>query len=259
MRKIIVFLSILVIAWGCASSFKNQRAVSKPLVTIAMEKINRDDIQGALVELRRAVDANPNDPEAYYALAVAYWKMDKIDKALEFIEESIDNADRLELDHPGMKSEAYNLKGSLLMNKEGRQEEAIETFQRAVKDDLYSTPEYAYYNLSTVYFGIKNYDLAMKSVKQALEKNSHYAPAWRMLAQVYVQQGDDEKAIESLKNAILEFNGYIEAYMDLAQIHLRRGQFTDARKNLNEVIILDPNGPLGILAQQKIDDLDTRK
>jgi len=258
MRKTIVFLSILAMMLGCASSFKSQRAQSKPMVSIAMEKISRDDLQGALVELRKAIDANPSDPEAYYALSVAYWKMDKLDKALESIEKAIDNADKLELEHPGMESESYNLKGSILMSK-GMYEDAIAAFQRAVKDDLYSTPEYAYYNLAAAYMEMKNLDLALDSSKKSLEKNPHYAPAWKILAWVYVQQGNDDKAIEALKHAVAEFNGYTDAYWDLAQIYIRRGQFKEARENLNEVINLDPNGTYGTLAEEKIQEMNTRR
>ncbi|HQI00251.1 MAG TPA: hypothetical protein PLA18_03170 [Deltaproteobacteria bacterium] len=54
MKRIIVCAFIAVLAVGCAASFKEKRALSKPMVSIAMEKIQKNDLQGAIVELRRA-------------------------------------------------------------------------------------------------------------------------------------------------------------------------------------------------------------
>lgn len=254
MRKILVFACITFLLAGCAASFKEKRALSKPFVSIAMGKIQRNDIQGALVELRKALDANSSDAEVYYAFAMAYWKSEKYDKAVENADKAIVYADKIGLEHPGLKSEAYNLKGSILAGK-GDREEAAKAFRNAVKDELYATPEYPYYNLASVLLELNRYDEARQAAQQALNSNSHYAPAWKVLSQVYLRQGSTEQAVDALRHAIIEFPGYTEAYWDLAGILIKTGHKQDAIKALNEVVRLDPNGLWGALAQQRLNDL----
>ncbi|MRR14707.1 tetratricopeptide repeat protein, partial [archaeon] len=222
MRKIIVLLCAVALVAGCATPFKQKRAISKPLVTIARERIQQDNIQGGLLELRKALEVNPDDPEIYYTFAFAYWKTEKYDKALENTEKAIDYADNLGLENPGLKSDAYNLKGSLLVLK-GQKEKAIKAFEKALEDELYPRPEYTCYNLASVYLDLKRYPEAQKAAMKGLDYNPHYAPAWKILGQVYVELGDENGAIDALNNAVKEFNGYTEAYWDLAQIYIRKG------------------------------------
>ena len=167
MKKIWIPVLILLLAAGCASTFKQKRELSKPMVAIAMGKIQQGEIQGALVELRRAVQVNPKDPEVYYAYALAYWSTEDLDRALENIDKAVNLAGRLGLEHPGLKSEAYNLKGTILVGM-GDHDAAIKAFQNAVKDELYATPEYAYYNMASVYCSQKLYPEAEQSAKEAL-------------------------------------------------------------------------------------------
>lgn len=254
MRKSIILFFILALIMGCAASFKEKRSLSKPFVSLAMGKIERGDTQGALVELRRALEANTSDPEVFYAFSLAYWKSENYEKALENVDKAIRHADNLILDHPGLKSEAYNLKGSLLVLK-GKKEDAISAFKNAVKDELYSTPEYTYFNLASLYLDMDRHEDAQKAAQQALDRNQHYAPAWNISGQILFKQGDENQAIDAFNHAIFEFNGYVEAYWNLARIHTKRGNKKEALRLLQEVVKLDPNGAYGTKAQESIDDL----
>ncbi|HNY64330.1 MAG TPA: tetratricopeptide repeat protein [Deltaproteobacteria bacterium] len=255
MKKTLFLLCILVLAAGCATSFKEKRALSKPMVTIAMSKIQEGNIQSALVELRKAEKANPSDPEVYMAYAFAYRQTGAFDKALENADKAISYADKLGLDHPGMKSDAYFMKGTILMLQGGKEEEAIKVFQAAAGDELYATPELAYNNISGLYYILKRYPEAQQAAQQALTKNPHYAPAWRNLALVHLEEGNEDQAIEAMSKAIHEYNGYTEAHYDLAQMLVRRGRTREAIDHLNEVVRLDPTGSYGKKAQERLQDL----
>lgn len=254
MKRAILFTFILLLIMGCAATFKEQRNLSRPRVAFAMEKIANNDIQGALLELKRAQKVNPDDPEVYYGFALANWKSDRPEKALEHIEKTINLGNKLELEHPGLKSEAYNLKGSILTGM-GSYEEAIPAFEAALKDELYATPEYPWHNISLVHFHNKRYDKAQNAARQALNYNSHYAPAWEMLGRIFLQQGRDSQAIEAFKFAILEFPGYVDAHWEIAQIYIRRGDTNQAITHLNEVIRLDRGGVFGSMAEQRLREL----
>jgi len=224
------------------------------MVSIAMGKIANNDIQGALLELRRAQRANRDDPEIYYGFALAYWKSDRPVSALENIDKAIALANSLELEHPGLKSETYNLKGTILIGMNSP-EEAMSSFEKALKDELYATPEYPLYNMSFLHLSSNRYDEAVEAATQALDHNPHYAPAWDMLGKIFTQQGKDAQAIEAFKHAILEFPGYIDAHWEIAQLYLRLGDTEQGIYHLNEVIRMDASGDFKDMAVQKLKDL----
>ncbi|MBN2299163.1 MAG: tetratricopeptide repeat protein, partial [Deltaproteobacteria bacterium] len=174
--------------------------------------------------------------------------------ALENIEKAIARGDKLELEHPGLKSEAYNLKGSILIGMDSY-EEALSSFEEALKDELYTTPEYPLHNMSFIYLQDKLYDKAQESATRALDHNPHYAPAWEMLGKIFLQQGKDAQAIEAFKHAILEFPGYIDAHWEIAQLYIRLGDTEQGIFHLNEVIRLDAGGVFGNLAEQQLKEL----
>jgi len=254
MKKIGIGLLVILFIFGCAATFKEKRVVSEPLVQLAINKIQDNDLQGSLVALTKALQTNPKDPEVHFYLAHVYFRMDKTGRALEHAEKAIIHGDKLGLEHPGMKSEAYNLKGSIL-SAQGDYEQSLVAFDKALEDEFYSTPEYALYNIANVYIAQKKYDKALTELKKSLEQNSHYAPAWEGMARVYIQQGQYDNAIDALKHAILEFPAFTEAHWKIAQIYIKIGNTNKAIYHLKEVVSLDKEGVFGALAEQRLQNL----
>ena len=254
MKRAIIFPLIIILISGCAASFKEQRELSRPRVSLAMGRLHQNDIQNALLELRKAQTANPDDPEVYYGFALAYWKSGKSEKALENAQKTIALGNRLGMEHPGLKSEAYNLKGIILAGM-GSNEEAIGAFEAALKDELYATPEYSLHNIASIHFADKQYDKAREAANQALEYNSHYAPSWELLGRLFVQQGRDIQALAALNQAVLEFPGFMEAHWELAQLYIRQGNKDQGIVHLREVLRLDPTGVLGSMAEESLQSL----
>jgi len=255
MKKMILCGIMLLLAVGCAHNFKQQRELSKPLVGLAVGKIQQNDMQGALIELRKAAIANPSDPEVYYFLAYTYKAQEKYDKAIENIDKAIDYADKLGFEHPGLRSEAYNLKGTILA-AQGKDKEAIEAYENALKDELYKTPEYVYNNVAALYLQKNDMAQAMEYTQKALDANSHYAPAWELMAKIHVTEGKISEGITDLKHAILEFPAFTEAHWELANLYLQTGQTAEAKKHLSEVLRIDPDGNFGQMAAEKLKDLN---
>ncbi|MCD6569466.1 MAG: tetratricopeptide repeat protein [Deltaproteobacteria bacterium] len=254
MKKVIPIVIILVFITGCATTFKERRKTSGPMAALAMLKLQEGDVQGAILELKKAKEVNPKDPEVYYGLALVYQMTDELDKALKCCNKTIAYGNKLGFEHPGMASEAYNLKGVILF-KQGNNKDAINAFKRALKDELYFTPEYALRNLADVYISLGEFDKAKKSLEMALEHNSHYAPAWEAMSRLFVSQGEYGSAINALRHAILEFPGYTEAHWGLAGLYLKTGRRADGIRHLQEVVRLDKEGPFGSLALKKLMDL----
>jgi type IV pilus assembly protein PilF len=254
MKRVIFCFMIPVVLLGCAGQFKEQRNLSRPLVSLGMSKIQENDIQGAIIELRKAKNANSSDPEVYYGFAFAYWKSGKYDQALENADKAIELGDKLELEHPGLKGEAYNLKGTIY-SSQGKYNEAVANYKKALTDELYQTPEYAQHNLATLYLEKKNLKLAFETTQKTLDRNSHYAPAWHLLSKIYVAQGRPDDAVDALKHAVLEYPGYSEAHWDLAQLYLQMGVPGKAKAELTKVVEIDPGGYYGTMAVEKLKEM----
>jgi Tfp pilus assembly protein PilF len=253
MKKIFIILIVLAIA-GCAGTFAKQRKISSPSYQLAMEKLNGNDMQGALVELKNGQRANPTDPEIYYGYALTYRQWDKPAEALPYVDKAIEYADNLEYDHPGMKSEAYNLKGDLLA-KLNKNEEALKYFKKALDDDLYKTPEYTLYNMSLVYITMGNLAEAKASLSKAVGIRPDYAPAWDALGVVYSRTGDNVSAVNSLNRALELYPDYIEAHWDIAQVYIETGNTEEAKTHLADIIRLDKTGSFAARANEKLAEI----
>jgi len=256
-RYACILIVIMLFVSGCAAPFKERRDISRPLVDLALEKLRNKNIQAALVDLRKARDANPEDPEVYYTFALAYWSTNKYQKTLNYLDKAIEYSDRLELERPGMASKAYNLKGVVLF-QEGKKDQAVLAFKKALEDELYPTPEYPLYNLGEVYISEGKLDEAKKFLDQAIKHNYHYAPAWEALARVYMARKDTPSAINSLRHAILEFPAFTSAHLELASLYLETGDTQDAVKHLKKVVELDRSGPLGRIARKRLERLGVK-
>jgi Tfp pilus assembly protein PilF len=246
-RNLAMFLIVMLLG-GCASlKFEQRREVSQARVRVAQSQLAQDNLQGALLELKKAERENPHDAEVHYFMAETYRRMGKTDKALTHINRAIREAHRLGLERPGLKSDALNTKGAILA-EQGETQAAIKAFNQALLDELYTTPEYALFNLGNVYVTLGNKDEALKCFKQALNRNQHYAPAWRAIAMLSYAREDYEGALTALQHAVLEYPGYIEAHLELADLARKLGRWTLARDHYRQVVNLDPANSFGLKA-----------
>lgn len=249
-----LFLTLMLFLTACATNFATMREASRPQVKLGMEKLAKNDLQGALLDLKKAEEANPYDPEVYYGLALTYRQWEKPSLALSYIDKAISYGDKLGYEHPGMKSEAYNLKGDILAGQK-RYDEALENFKLALEDDLYPTPEYTLYNMAVVYLAMDKQGEAQARLDAALAKNPHYAPAWFARGQLALQKGDTAAAINALKHAVQEFPDYLEAHWALAQLYLQQSDKQAAIREFKEVVRLDKEGPIGRQALRMLNDM----
>lgn len=246
MTRILATLLIMLMLGGCASlDFAEHRQVSQARVRVAESLLAQDDLQGALLELKKAETDNPDDAEVHYFMAETYRRLGKADKALDQINKTVKYAHLLGLERPGLKSEALNTKGAILA-EQGENDAAIKAFEKALEDELYATPEYTLYNLGNVYVNLGKKDEALKYFKQALNSNSHYAPAWRAIATLMYAKEDYEGALTALQHAVLEYPGYIEAHLELADLARKLGKWSLAKEHYQEVVKLDPNNSTGL-------------
>lgn len=186
----------------------------------------------AAVELRRAVELNPEFDEAHLQLGLAYHRMGKLNEAISHFQRALEISPRYAAAHSNLGS-IYYFKGML--------EEAAHEFKAALKIDPYLPV--VHNNLGGVYFKKGMIELAISEVQKALNINPGYAEAYKNLGFIYLHQGLVSAAIEEFKQfiAIDDRSAFVRA--TLGNIYLKKGKIREAEKELLRALEIDLQYP----------------
>ncbi|MGA2404331.1 MAG: tetratricopeptide repeat protein, partial [Syntrophobacteraceae bacterium] len=139
-RPALLSFALLLVISGCAGTSATREPsypVSK-LQDMGEKYMSAGDTASALKFLTEAEQKKPNDPVIQYDLGLAYDQRGLPDQALLHFQ----NALKINPGYP----EAMNAIGSIYA-KRGQVELAQQTFQKAMDDPFYKTPQIAAYNL----------------------------------------------------------------------------------------------------------------
>jgi type IV pilus assembly protein PilF len=194
LRHSLVFLFLFFVLLSCATlSQEETLKEAQSHYTLAISSMNEGNFQPAFVELQKAIQLNPNDDRAYYALGLIYHYFDDFTKS----EESFLKA--IELD-PSY-SEAYNSLG-VVYTKMEKWEEAERALSKALENQLYTSPEKAFANLGKVYYRMGDFEKALTAYKKAIKRSPDFSSAFYGLALTYNSLRRYGDASESLTEAI---------------------------------------------------------
>ncbi|MDT8297496.1 MAG: tetratricopeptide repeat protein, partial [Spirochaetaceae bacterium] len=184
-------------------------------------------VYGEIGEINKAINAYsqsllllPDDPKARLNLAVQYRKLGDLDRAeeqyslvleinpkyapgwfnlgvLQKLKEEYSKAEisyrkALELDP---EETAYWLNLSALLSGQNRTQEAIIVLKDAI--DAHSESVELRYNLALQYKKIDRIDLMVDEITIALKLDPAYVNAWKLLGDMYSDQGNHEEALSS--------------------------------------------------------------
>lgn len=170
------------------------------------------DRQRAFVSFQKAVQLNPNNKEARYALGHVYVMQGKLAKA----EEEFRAAIKIDEDF----SEAHTYLGQILASR-SRWDEAIASYRRALANPLYATPDLAWFHLGRALEQKGDLQASMEAFEDALATSPPSIPPAMTqleLGRLYVKLGYWAKAREALKKVeMLDQNGeYATAVAELS-------------------------------------------
>ena len=199
----------------------------------------------AVKELEQAIDIKPDDFESVNNLGVAYCKVGRFADAIRV------HRDALKL-RPDSASAHYNLANALAFS--GGLPQAESEYLKAIQ--LATDPEKkadAYGNLGSVYVQMGLFDKAADSFKKALELNPALAKVHYNIGAMYESKGDLEQAISAYRKAMQQEKRLaIPVHMSIANIYATQNKLEEAKRDLEEVLKLDPTfGP----ARQALDSL----
>lgn len=159
--------------------------------------MNQGKNELALSKLNRALEEDPTLPSAHYVIAYLYERLGELDKADTHYRRAVDLAP----DDP----EAHNNYGTFLCGQ-NRLKEADAQFLAALKNPLYTTPEFAYTNAGVCALKVPNVAKAEEYFRQALRVDPRFSTALFEMAQLNFDRGD-----------YLPARAYLQRHMEVSQ------------------------------------------
>ena len=192
LRLVLGLLAVVLLA-GCAGTDDAKKRLSESEGRYKEgASFLETDQQRAFVAFQKAIDLNPDNFEAHYALGSIYFKRKQLAEAeREFRVATVLNPN---------DGEALNYLGRTLM-LQGRRREAIEVLRKTTKLPLYAKPDVAFTDLGSVLESDGDLGGAIEAYRSALRTDPPNVPRsfiYLWLGQLYIKQGDVPKARDAL-------------------------------------------------------------
>jgi tetratricopeptide (TPR) repeat protein len=231
-RRTLIFL--LALAWlvsGCATDKVFRERQARASRDRGEQYLAMNEPTKALEQFLNALEIYPDDPALHYDLALTYDMKGALDKTKYHLKEAI----QLKPDY----SDAYNYLGFVYFS-EGKVNEAIKCYQKALDNDLYLNAQDAHMNLGVAYLSLKDYHKAVLQLEEAIRLVPDFAAAYNNLGKAYEGLGQYSKARFDYEKAV-EFNPqYADAYLNLGKLLYRTGDRKKAMESFDKVIRLEP-------------------
>ncbi len=225
---------------------------SKPLYYRGMVEFQKlDHVDQAEVDLRKAVQLDPDEGEYHYLLGqVLERKDDHTGAVVEFTEASKCSPDHGE----------SQLRLGMSLEKIGRIDDAQAAYRQAILVNPY-LPE-AYNMLGNLYARYEKNDHAAQVLEQGIKHNGSFAANYRELGMVYQTQKRYGEAAQQFEKAILLDPSHPGDFFNLGMTYASNNDAPNAIKNLR-LFLQRGNTPENLMrlqiAQDTIDKLEGKK
>jgi type IV pilus assembly protein PilF len=210
---------------GCASEAKRAEQQSQVdyHYRLGMAYLEDDNLQGALVEFRAAAKENPDSSKVLFAMGHTDFKMGDYPEAQAAMEKV------LKVDPEN--GEAVNYLGNIY-EQEGRLDDAVAQFKKAVAIPNYTTPNFAYRNLARVYRNQGKDAEAEEALMAAIRRVPEYYPARADLAKIYMDTKRWGKAVDTWRALLDLMPNVQDAHYYLALSYVGQGDADNAKQEL---------------------------
>lgn len=202
LRTLVILACIVFLLFGCASAQKGKtKSKGAPPINVQAELQNginffsNNDIPNAINSFNKVIQADPNNPAAYYFLGMCLEKQGNNDGAL--------NKYNLAVSKKSEYVDALLAKGNLLV-KMKQFANSIEPLNKIIQ--LFTEKQWgpnpllgnAYYTLGLAYYNLNNQDLALTNFQNAITINPQHAYAHYFLGMTFYNKNKKDLAIEQL-------------------------------------------------------------
>ncbi|MBU1923706.1 MAG: tetratricopeptide repeat protein [Candidatus Omnitrophica bacterium] len=197
-------------------------------LNLASAFIKNNDIPSAILELKQSINLAPDTVEPHAILALVYTTQNKTDLATQEYALALKNAAKLE----PKNIEIYKSLGVVYLQQR-KLGEAEGIFKLIV--GLAPLDVQAHFYLGSIYYDLKDYAAAEKEFKVAIKLKPDYHEALNFLGYFYLEQDRNiDKAGAMIKRA-LSFEPDNGAYVDsLGWFYFKKGKFKEALSHLEK-------------------------
>jgi putative PEP-CTERM system TPR-repeat lipoprotein len=235
------------------------------LVVSAKDYLAKKDVDAAIIELKNALQKNPDLPEARFLLGKALLETEdprsaaiELRKAHELnyspdlvvplmarallmqgqATKVIDEFEAATLSTPAATAELKSTVASALLTRSQRSkaEDALQAAFRAVPDDAGAMLVRA-----RIQAGDGDLAAARATVDHVLAKAGENVDAWTLKGALLLRDGDQEKAIEAYRHALSVRKDSVLAHTAIISIFLSRNDLKSSKAQLDELRKLRPN------------------
>jgi len=233
---IFIYIAVILLAsFGCAPKkvliAKDKESGAYYKFGLAYLNENPPKTHQAYVEFIKAVEADPQNKDAYHALGHLYFLRQEYAKAIDAFQKA------LRID-PNF-SEASNYLGKSL-ELSGRDEEAIIAYQGAANNLQYETPQLPHWNLALLYKKQKRYEMALSELADVRRVEPNNSIVLHEIGDTYIKMGTPALARPFYEEATKISPNDHRAYYLLASFYLQEGLSLEASEAFQKVIELSP-------------------
>jgi len=241
--------ALVVVLSGCVSDAELKEK-AKGHIRIGEANIQAGQYPQALKALQEAEKLTPDDPKVHYDLGLAYDRMEFIDEAVKEFQKAI----ALKPDY----SEALNYLGTIYLEKQGKYEEAIVLFKRALANPLYETPALPLYNMGRACVAKGDLKGAYASFSEAIRKEprTHLMPVLELnLGVIDYRQGIYLEAERHLQKSVERAPNLAEAHYWLGMTQMQLRKRKEAAESFRKVIQLAPDSDWAAKSRENLSRL----
>ena len=247
MRRALVAIIVLALA-GCATTgaTTDKAKMAEGYYERGLNHLQSKDYEKALVEFQRSINTNPKYKMSYYAMGMVYDLMGKYSDAEKYYKDAIDIDPEF--------SDAHNALGTIYM-KQKKWKEALKSFQRALSNKLYATPNITYVNMGDVYMTLEDYPKAVEAYREAKRFASQDYIIYR-LGMALMKAGSTKDAIIEFQEGVSLTPKNADMRLALALALLKDGNKRSALTEFKKVVELAPQSDSAKVARDYIKTLE---
>ena len=214
---------------------------------MGIQAMENRDTRSALLEEQKALELDPDLDLAHNAIGLLYHVSygDK-DKAIAHYKRALELS-------PKFSEAATNL-GNVYLDQ-GRYDDAIPLYEKALGDILYKTPYIAENNLGWCYYKKGQVQDAIDHIKSALVPNPKFCLGYRNLGIIYSETNQPEKATSSLGQYAKHCPEVPDAHYRFGRALLTGGDAQGARRELSLCVEKGKGAQVGDDCQRLLEQL----
>jgi type IV pilus assembly protein PilF len=239
-KQYILLFVLPIVLIACSATNKIQDSADAHY-KLGLSYLEANEDAAAMIEFKRALSAEPNSHRVYSAISTYYLKKNQLDMAKEYILKALsfdpDNSNYL------------NTYASILASQ-GNQREALEVWEKVIKDPTYPSAGVVYFNMGYACYQLELYEQSIEYWNRSIIESPNVIRPYLSMYHLFLELNDLQKAEDILKRGINRNSLSPTLKMELAMFYYNRGLFESAAILFNDIIDVSPQSKEAVKAKK---------